>query len=268
MEPHESQGAPTDNGGEPRGALIALRRLWQDPPAFKPETPWSPVNALLATGVIILVADALTGLIFGNVYAIYFHRLLPDSGLLHLAGQRATEAAYLSNKVLTVLLTIMASCQFGGRIRNTLALEPPRGGKLAYITGVLLTFLITFNVLVLLNPFGSAPEEFYTADPLAWVLNGLTSIVGAPVSEELLMRAFLTSALSRSPLGYRGAAVVTSALWAALHLGNSWINYINVFVAGLFLCWLLWRTGSIRVPIACHACFNAFVFLTGSKLSG
>src|SRR5262249_34399931 len=129
MEPHESQGAPTDNGGGPRGAVIALRGLWQDPPAFKPETPWSPVNALLATGVIILVADVLTGLIFGNVYAIYFHRFLPVSGLLHFAGQRATEAASLSNEALTVLLTLMASCQFGGRIRNTLALEPPRGGN-------------------------------------------------------------------------------------------------------------------------------------------
>jgi hypothetical protein len=80
-----------------------------------------------ATGVIILVADALTGLIFGNLYAIYSHRLFPASGLLHFAGQRATEAAYLSNEVLRVLLTLIASCQFGGRIRNTLALEPPRG---------------------------------------------------------------------------------------------------------------------------------------------
>jgi membrane protease YdiL (CAAX protease family) len=267
MEPSKIQGAQKDNGEEARGGLSAFRRLWLRPPAFRPATPWSPIDALLATGVIILVADALTGLMLGNAYAIFFHRLLPVSGLLRVVGQRAIEAATLTNQTLTVLLTLVASCQFGGRIRDTPALGRPQGGMPAYISGVLLTFLITFNLLVLLNPCGGSTENFRIADRLAWLMNGLILIVGAPLSEELLMRAFLTSALSRSPFGYRGAAVVTSALWAALHLGYSWIHYINLFVAGLFLCWLLWRTGSVRVPIACHACFDAFVFLIGSKLT-
>ena len=92
-----------------------------------------------------------------------------------------------------------------------------------------------------------------------WVLALLVVGLGAPLSEELLFRGFLLSALARSRLGFAGAAVVTTILWTALHAGYSIAGLVEVSLIGLFFSWLLWRTGSLRVPIFCHALYNTLI---------
>ena len=94
-----------------------------------------------------------------------------------------------------------------------------------------------------------------------WLLAFLVVGVGAPLSEELLFRGFLQSALAGSRLGFFGASLVTSALWTALHAGYSLAGILEVFLIGLFFSWLLWRTGSLRVAIFCHAFYNSLIVL-------
>jgi membrane protease YdiL (CAAX protease family) len=50
--------------------------------------------------------------------------------------------------------------------------------------------------------------------------------------------------------------------WTLLHWGYSWQGLTSVFLAGILMTWLVWRTGSIWVPIAAHAIVNlaALVF--------
>jgi membrane protease YdiL (CAAX protease family) len=85
--------------------------------------------------------------------------------------------------------------------------------------------------------------------------------IGAPLSEELLFRGFLLSALARTSLGFWGAALIVTALWTALHIGYSIVGIVEVFMIGLFFSWLLWRTGSLRVAIFCHALYNSLIVL-------
>ena len=51
------------------------------------------------------------------------------------------------------------------------------------------------------------------------------------------------------------------SLWTALHAGYSLAGILEVFTIGLFFSWLLWRTGSLRVPIFCHALYNSLIVL-------
>ena len=85
--------------------------------------------------------------------------------------------------------------------------------------------------------------------------------VGAPVSEELLFRGFLFSALAKSRFGLLGASLLTSAVWTSLHSGYSIYGLIEVFAIGLFLAWLLVRTGSLWITIICHMVYNTAVSL-------
>ena len=100
-------------------------------------------------------------------------------------------------------------------------------------------------------------EEFIRSD--AWWLAVLVIGLGAPVMEELLFRGFLFPALAQTRIGLIGAAVSTSAGWAALHAGYSSLGLIEVFAVGLYFSWLLVRTGSLRVPMFCHAAYNLAV---------
>jgi membrane protease YdiL (CAAX protease family) len=46
-----------------------------------------------------------------------------------------------------------------------------------------------------------------------------------------------------------------------LHAGYSAVGLVEVFSIGLIFSWLLWRTGSLWVPIFCHAVYNILVVL-------
>ncbi|MCP4781675.1 MAG: CPBP family intramembrane metalloprotease [Hyphomicrobium sp.] len=80
--------------------------------------------------------------------------------------------------------------------------------------------------------------------------------IGAPLSEELLFRGFLFSALSKTSLGLIGTAILTSLLWTAMHADYSTFALIEVLFMGFYFSWLLVRTGSLWVPIFCHAANN------------
>jgi hypothetical protein len=85
--------------------------------------------------------------------------------------------------------------------------------------------------------------------------------VGAPLSEELLFRGFLLGALAQTQLGFIGAALLSTVAWTALHPGYSLVGLLDVLANGLLFCWLLWRTGSLRVPLLCHAAYNGSIVL-------
>ena len=59
-----------------------------------------------------------------------------------------------------------------------------------------------------------------------------------------------------------GAALIATALWTSLHIGYTAIGIIEVSLIGLFFSWLLWRTGSLRVAIFCHAVYNSLIVLS------
>ena len=89
--------------------------------------------------------------------------------------------------------------------------------------------------------------------------------VGAPLSEELLFRGFLLSALAQSRLGYSGARAAHDARLDGASCRLLRLGLIEVFLAGLLFSWLLWRTGNLWVPIACHAFYNSRIVLSRDR---
>jgi membrane protease YdiL (CAAX protease family) len=238
--------------------------LLHGPPAYRPRSQWRPGLALLAT-------VGIAALSFGA--AALLTSLAGNSGLLDLARGRAGEAAagslqvFAVWQVLVVVLTLLASTFFRGRAREVLALHAGVGGWRAY-AGALLGLIglqialaavqhgfMRHDVLADLRPFANlvrGPD---------WLLAAAVVGIGAPLSEELLFRGFLLSALARTALGFWGAAVVATLLWTAMHVGYSLVGIAEVFIIGMFFSWLLWRTGSLRVAIFCHALYNSLIVL-------
>ncbi len=97
------------------------------------------------------------------------------------------------------------------------------------------------------------------SQPLLFALALPGVILAAPITEELLFRGVLFSALVHTRLGRIGTVVVTSALWAGVHLmAAPWLYVGVIFIMGLVLGVLLLRYGSLWVTIACHAAWNTF----------
>jgi len=236
--------------------------LLRGAPAYAPKTPWTAIRASLAAVLIIALSIAGAGLALwlGSIAGVPFG--VPDTAPWRQdMGALATLAIW---QAAAVLLTVLASALLGGKVLDVLALRAPAGPRLVYLKAVLL--MAVLQVAVGAVQYSLFPQEMY-ADlrPLVrlfgeqWVLALLVVGVGAPLSEELLFRGFLLSALAHSRLGFVGGAIVSTVWWTALHAGYSAAGIVEVFLIGLFFCWLLWRTGSLRVPIFCHALYNSLI---------
>src|SRR6185369_4082201 len=94
-----------------------------------------------------------------------------------------------------------------------------------------------------------------------WVLVG-TAVLGAPFVEELMFRVFLQSALLRLLGRTWPSILVTSALFALVHLGGGVRPSEAYALAPLFILSVAMgvvyeRTRSALAPITMHMAFNA-----------
>ena len=244
----------TDERFEPGG-------LFRGPPAYRPDTPWRPLAAAAAT-LAILAFGMLAGMLLPEVLGLGTSAH-GNAGAIG-AGSLWTLAVF---QAVAIVLTLLAASLPDGRFRDVLALRrPPRGWRvyagsllamaaLQVVIAIVQQLLLQHDMLTDLRPFvGLVTGPNW---PLAAAVLG----IGAPLSEELLFRGFLLGALAQSKLGFRGAALVSTLAWTALHAGYSLVGLAEVFAIGLLLSWLLWRTGSLRVTIFCHALYNSLIVL-------
>ncbi len=100
-------------------------------------------------------------------------------------------------------------------------------------------------------------QSYSTAAAEGWLAPFLiAAVIVAPASEEIIFRGFLFRGWARSDRSAWPAIVVISVLWAALHVQYDWTGILQIFIIGLFLGWMRWRSGSLLLTILLHALFN------------
>jgi membrane protease YdiL (CAAX protease family) len=99
--------------------------------------------------------------------------------------------------------------------------------------------------------------EVTLRDGWALALYGVTTVVAAPLGEELFYRGLIFGGLAQ--WGFLPAALVSSALFALSHVDAATIvPFIGV---GMTMSWLYWRSGSLWDSIAFHGLFNLLTFI-------
>jgi len=229
---------------------------------YEPRTGW-PAWAVIPAGVVIFLGAIVIGLLLSAAISALGSPEGPHFGPVPVQ----TVLAWLGGvQIGAVLLTVLFAGFYSSDRAETLALRPPVGGwkvlplsliPLFAITGIWTAALMLWSpetVITDLRPF----QEMMKGGALAvLIIIG----IGAPLSEELLFRGFLFSGLAKSRLGLVGTSLLTAAGWTALHAGYSVAGLLEIFVIGLYFSWLLVRTGSLWVPIFCHAVYNTVVGL-------
>jgi membrane protease YdiL (CAAX protease family) len=71
-----------------------------------------------------------------------------------------------------------------------------------------------------------------------------------------MFRGFLYRSLVRQPGQEIYAIIITSVLWALLHVQYDVIGLAQVFIMGLFLGAVRWKTGSTGLTILIHMLLN------------
>lgn len=224
---------------------------------FRAKTPWSAHAASFATMAVLAgaVAAAMAvvlalGMIFSFAGVPRTDGLRLDAGMLAMALMQIT----------VVAATLWISGWYGGNPRELLSLKLP--AMSAWVVGLvaMAAVLLPLNFIVWVTSPDSLVENLRPFARLArsesaWLALAVVG-VGAPVSEELLFRGFLLPALTKSRLGFVGAALLSTAIWTLLHFSYSLNGLVEVFLVGLVFCWLMWRYASLWLVMVLHALYN------------
>jgi membrane protease YdiL (CAAX protease family) len=115
--------------------------------------------------------------------------------------------------------------------------------------------LLYFSGRTLVTPFQT--QSYATAAAEGWLIPMFAAaIIVAPAGEEIMFRGFLFRGWARSERSVWPAIVAISLLWAGLHIQYDWTGMLQIFVIGLFLGWMRWRSGSVLLTFLLHALFN------------
>ncbi len=239
--------------------------------------PYGWIGLPLSLVAIVVGGCALTALVLALAYACGALVLgWQDAALrvssLRSAAQgdpRAAEFLLLCLSVVlygAVAIGVLAAARLraGGAWRDLVAWHPwPADRRLRLFAAtavVILIYSVAANAALL--HYYPKSQEWVTLPPDLWtrVVFFLVATVSAPITEELVFRGWLYTAL-RAKMGVRASLVASSLLFALAHWEKTHLYALTVFPVGLALGFLRERTGTLKASIGLHALFNGIAFV-------
>ena len=169
-------------------------------------------------------------------------------------------APSISKNYYMVISSIIAIIAFGWLLHKKqmlhLSSRDLKGSQLLFCFGIGLGLALFSKISVVLGVLSGAPiPEMLLPDGFLWIP---TVVVLGPVAEELMYRGILFGSFSRS-FSYKIAIVLSTALFLP---GHNLISGLSVFVVGVLLAWLYWRTDNLAVTMVIHCTINLGTFLS------
>jgi len=229
-------------------------------PTRDPEpTPWGLWATLGISGLIIL-ANVLCGIVTtaGYVATMQKPESIIDPNQLVSNGTLVTLSILFSSPVIFGLTFLFASLRRGPTVKEYLGIHEVDWKKIVKWLLILVFFAAASDLLTLLmgrsiiQDFMSNIYSSADSKPLLWT----AFVVAAPVSEEIFFRGFLFYGILKSSLGPKGAVVLSSLIWAPLHIQYDLYGILTVLALGLLFGYARLKTNSIYIPIAMHALMN------------
>jgi uncharacterized protein len=272
----EAAGTPAATGPQVAMPLSDLARSLEQPQnRYRPDTPWSTPWALGMTVLNILLFIAISSIpligagILGwvKIDGTLGKRL--DDPLISALTMWGT----IASQLVSTGFVLWISGWWQGSFGRVLSFSAPLGGRISYFWAIPAFVIYGMACGLLIQSLAPKANDADTKFILMlvhspnWWVALLAVAVGAPIVEELMFRGFLFSSLARSRIGIVGAAIVSSLMWAMLHIQYSVWSMTAIFALGLMLSFILWRTGSTRVTMMCHSAYNAVGFLLALAVS-
>jgi uncharacterized protein len=95
----------------------------------------------------------------------------------------------------------------------------------------------------------------YSSLASPWIL-WLALLVAAPLFEELFFRGFLIKGLSASALRWYAAVIISSVMWAAIHIQYDLYGMATILVLGFILGTARIKSGSTILTMLLHSLTN------------
>ena len=179
-------------------------------------------------------------------------------GLEEIGGLVAAVSSYPSAVIGLALVIAFIKMRNGAGIREYLGLTPISLKTLLIVLAISAGYIVLTEGLgqIIKPPTSEFAFDLYRTSvwpPLLWI----AVIVFAPAFEETFFRGFLFEGFRQSRIGITGAILITAVVWTLLHIQYSAFEIATLFVLGLILGVVRWKTGSMWSVLAMHAFHNA-----------
>jgi membrane protease YdiL (CAAX protease family) len=212
-------------------------------------------SALL--GAVIAVIWLATQIIVGVVIARTQGLTLPE---LENNGHALSVITIFSSIIALVVIAVFIRLRKNATLSAYLGLRLLRPRTLLQLLVIMVGFMIAQEILSIVLNREVIPkfmtEAIQSAQSL--VLLWFAVIIAGPLAEEFFFRGFLLEGFRHSFLGNAGAVILTSLMWAVIHLQYPAYEIGVLFVLGIVLGSARIMTGSIWAPVSMHI-FNNLV---------
>jgi len=145
--------------------------------------------------------------------------------------------------------------------------------NLVSITTFKYSFIFSLGVLIIFDALDRVihsiiPTPDYIIDlshimqpesTLGYIFLFLAVVIVAPIGEEILFRGFLQKFLEEYWQDITRAVLVTSLFFAMIHFNPFWT--IQIYLLGVILGFLSWKTKSVIPSIILHSLNNGFAYI-------
>jgi uncharacterized protein len=235
------------------------------PPLEKSVWPvWSTIGFSAVIFAVYIFFQSVVAIIFSIFYLMNQYAANPNLDPLKMIKDLT------SNGLLLSLATIISALAGAGAIilfikmRKGLSISEYLGLKSLSKKSILFSIVIGILLIavssVLDRFFPQSQNANFTIDAynsaISPVLLGIAVVIFAPLFEEGFFRGFLFVGLQKSRLGAFGTIILTSAMWAALHIQYDLYGILSILVLGIVLGIVRFKTGSLWATLLLHALWN------------
>ncbi|GMV99442.1 MAG: hypothetical protein AMXMBFR84_05810 [Candidatus Hydrogenedentota bacterium] len=226
----------------------------------KPWGPWATIGfgiviagAFLLTQMVVVVAGAVVEILQGNALNPY-----EFGERLETSGDFLAIATFATVPVVVGLCVAAAALKKGITVREYLGLHwVPGKVAIKWILAVF-AFAICSDLLSFLLGRPMIPDFMRTVIQSTTFLPLLAAalVVAAPLTEEFFFRGFLFKGMENTRLRGAGTVILTSVLWAVIHIQYDWYGVVTIIVIGLVIGSARHKTKSVPLCIALHSLVN------------
>ncbi len=222
---------------------------------------WATAGLGFAVLVTFISIQLFTVVIFST--ALVFSNSRPDfpqivETMFSIGGLITAMATLLSAFACTGLIIAFIRLRGGLSSMEYLSLKPISKRTILLLLAISLGYVVISESITVMvgKPIVSlAMVQVYNTSVWPFLL-WMALIIFGPAFEEVFFRGFLFEGFRQSRLGVVGATVITAATWAFIHYRYELYVITVIFVLGILLGAVRYKTGSLWSVFIIHAFYN------------
>jgi len=228
--------------------------------------PWATIGFGLLIGIASIIIQIIIVFAFAIITAVK-SPVLDSAQIISDIYARLGLIVSISSIVTAIvclgLIILIIKVRKNITIKEYLGLKPvtkKTGLVLFAITAAILGVSAGISIIFEIPSSSQFMVDVYKTSACP-VLLWIAVVIFTPLLEETFFRGFLFAGFIQSRIGLIGTIIITSLIWTTLHIQYEVYELATIFILGIILGIVRYRTNSLWAPILMHAFNNLLAMI-------